>query len=142
MTTYTGAELGARALQAEGVDTIFFMLSAPLVQECIDLGMQAILVRNETGAGMMANGYARATGQPGGVLTSHEPGTANVVPAVANALADDVPVVAIGASAALINRHTETFQEMDQVAIMRPVTKWATQAIHANRIPELISMAF
>ena len=86
MATYTGAQLGARALQAEGVDTVFFMLSAPLVQECIDLGMQAILVRNETGAGMMAHGYARATGRPGVVLTSHGPGTANVVPAVANAL--------------------------------------------------------
>src|SRR5438067_2007967 len=98
MATYTGAELGARALQAEGVDTVFFMLSAPLVQECIDLGMQAILVRNETGAGMMAHGYARATGRPGVVLTSHGPGTANVVPAVINAQADAVPLVSIGAS--------------------------------------------
>ena len=142
MGTLLGADLGARALQAEGVDTVFFMLSAPLVQECIDLGMQAILVRNETGAGMMAHGYARATGRPGVCLTSHGPGTANVVPAIANALADAVPVVSIGASAALINRHTDTFQEMDQVALMRPATKWAAQAIHAHRVPELISIAF
>lgn len=142
MATYTGAEWGARALQAEGVDTVFFMLSAPLVQECIDLGIQAILARNETGAGMMAHGYARATGRPGVCLTSHGPGTANVVPAVANAQADAVPVVSIGASAALINRHTDTFQEMDQVALMRPITKWAAQATHAHRIPELISTAF
>ena len=142
MATYTGSDLGARALQAEGVDTVFFMLSAPLVQECIDLGMEAILVRNETGAGMMAHGYVRATGRPGVCLTSHGPGTANVVPAIANALADAVPVVSIGDSAALISRHTDTFQEMDQVALMRPATKWAAQATHAHRVPELVSMAF
>ena len=142
MATLTGAELGARALQAEGVDTFFFLLSAPLVNECMDLGMRGILVRNETGAGMMAHGYARATGRPGLSLTSHGPGTANVVPSIANALADACPVVSIGASAALINRHTDTFQEMDQVAMMRTATKWAHQAIQPHRIPELISTAF
>ena len=142
MATMIGAQWGARALKEEGVDTVFFMLSAPLVSECLAEGIRAVLVRNETGAGMMAHGYARATGKPGVCLTSHGPGTANVVPSVANAQADATPLVSIGASAALINRHTDTFQEMDQVALMTPITKWAAQAIHAHRIPELVHIAF
>ena len=124
MAKMTASRLAALALQREGVDTVFYILSAPIVADCIDLGMQAILCRNETGAGMMAHGYARAAGKPGVVLSSHGPGTANVVPSLANALADACPVINFGASASIVERHTDGFQEMDQVAMMRPVTKW------------------
>ena len=142
MAEITGARLGAEALKREGVDTFFYLLSAPLVADCLDLGMKGILVRNETAAGMMAHGYARVTGKPGIVLSSHGPGTANTIPSIINALADACPVVAIGASAGLRDRFTDTFQEMDQVALMRPATKWAQQATHAEKIPELVSIAF
>ena len=142
MAEVTGAYLGARALQQEGVDTFFYILSAPLVADCLDLGIRGISVRNETAAGMMAHGYSRVTGRPGVVLSSHGPGTANVVPAVANAMADACPVVNCGASANLRDRHVDVFQEMDQVAIMRPVTKWAHQATHTEKIPQLVSTAF
>ncbi len=142
MAKVTASRLAALALQREGVDTVFYILSAPIVADCIDLGMQAILTRNETGAGMMAHAYARVTGKPGVVLTSHGPGTANVVPSLANALADACPVIAFGASAAISSRHTDGFQEMDQLPMMRPVTKWAHQATHAHKMPEYVSIAF
>ncbi len=142
MAKITAARLAAQALQREGVDTVFYILSAPIVADCIDLGMQAILARNETGAGMMAHGYARATAKPGVVLSSHGPGTANVVPSLANAQADACPVICFGASAGLRDRHTDGFQEMDQVPMMRPVTKWAHQATHAHLMPEYVSTAF
>jgi acetolactate synthase-1/2/3 large subunit len=121
MAKVTASRLAALALQREAVDTVFYILSAPIVADCIDLGMQAILTRNETGAGMMAHG---------------------VVPSLANALADACPVIAFGASAALSQRHTDGFQEMDQIAMMRPVTKWAHQATHAHKMPEYVSIAF
>ncbi len=142
MAKVTASRLAALALQREGVDTVFYILSAPIVGDCIDLGMQAILTRNETGAGMMAHAYARATGKPGVVLSSHGPGTANIVPSLANAQADACPVIAFGASAAISQRHTDGFQEMDQIPMMRPVTKWAHQATHAHKMPELVSIAF
>ncbi len=90
MAKITASRLAALALQREGVDTVFYILSAPIVADCIELGMQAILTRNETGAGMMAHGYARATGKPGVVLASHGPGTANIVPSLAKAQADRI----------------------------------------------------
>ena len=115
MAKLSAARLAALALQREGVDTVFYLLSAPIVADCIDLGMQAILTRNETAAGMMAHGYARVSGKPGVVLASHGPGTANIVPSLANAQADACPVIAFGASSAMRLRHLDDFQEMDQV---------------------------
>jgi acetolactate synthase-1/2/3 large subunit len=142
MAEVTGGYLAAKALQNEGVDTFFYLLSAPIVQECLDLGMKGILVRNETSAGLMAHGYARATGKPGIALTSHGPGTANVISALVNATADAVPVINFGASSNFHERHSETFQEMDQVALMRQATKWATQVTYLDKVPELVSIAF
>ncbi len=137
-----GSTIAARALQAEGIDTFFYLLSAPIVGDCLALGMKGILVRNETSAGMMAHGYSRVTGKPGIVLSAHGPGTANVVPALANAMADACPVINFGASANLADRESGVFQEMDQVNLMRPCTKWAFQATHTHKIPELIGTAF
>ncbi|MSQ12859.1 MAG: thiamine pyrophosphate-binding protein [Dehalococcoidia bacterium] len=142
MAEVTGAYLAAKALQKEGVDTFFYLLSAPIVADCLALGMKGILVRNETSAGIMAHGYARATGKPGLVLSSHGPGTANVVSALANATADACPVINFGASSNHHERHSETFQEMDQVALMKPATKWATQVNYVDKVPELVSIAF
>ena len=142
MAQVTAGSLAAKALQAEGVDAFFYLLSAPIVADCLALGMKGILVRNETSAGLMAQGYSRVTGKPGIVLSAHGPGTANVVSALANALADACPVVNFGASANLQDRHGGVFQEMDQVSMMQPVTKWATQAVFPHKMPEYVSIAF
>ena len=109
MGQVTGGYLAAKALQAEGVDTVFYLLSAPIVGDCLRLGMKGILVRNETAAGMIAHGYSRVTGKPGIVLSAHGPGTANVVPSMANALADACPVINFGASASLVDREAGVF---------------------------------
>jgi acetolactate synthase-1/2/3 large subunit len=137
-----GDYLAAKALQNEGVDTFFYLLSAPIVADCLKLGMNGILVRNETSAGLMAQGYSRLTGKPGIVLSSHGPGTANVVSALANALADCCPVINFGNAAGLYERESGVFQEMDQVTMMRPVTRWVGQVQFAEKVPELISIAF
>ena len=142
MALVNGNMLAARALQAEGVDTFFYLLAAPIVPDCLKLGMNGILVRNETSAGLMAQGYSRVTGRPGIVLSGHGPGTANVVSALANALADACPVINFGNAASLADRESGVFQEMDQVTMMRPVTKWANQVHFVDKVPELIGTAF
>jgi thiamine pyrophosphate-dependent acetolactate synthase large subunit-like protein len=142
MALVKGSHIAAKALHNEGVDVFFYLLSAPLVADCLALGMKGVLVRNETAAGMMAHGYSRVTGKPGIVLSAHGPGTANVVPALANAMADACPVINFGASANLADRESGVFQEMDQVTLMRPATKWCALATHTNKLPELVSIAF
>ncbi len=145
MATLRGEEVIARCFKNEGVDTIFFMMGGPTsgtAGACLELGMNGIYVRHEQAAAMMAHAYARVTGKPGICITPSGPGTANAVTGLANAWADASPIVAIGGSAPMRGTMLDSFQEMDQVAMMKPVVKAAYRVDLAERIPEYVSIAF
>ncbi len=145
MGTLRGEEIIARCFQREGVDTIFFMMGGPTggtAGACLELGMQGIYVRHEQAAAMMAHAYARVTGKPGICIAPMGPGVANLVTGLANAWADASPIIAIGGSAPMRGWTLDTFQEMDQVPMMKPVVKNAYRVDLGYRIPEYISIAF
>jgi acetolactate synthase-1/2/3 large subunit len=145
MGTIRGDQVIAQCFKNEGVDTFFFMMGGPTsgtAGACLDLGMQGIYVRHEQAAAMMAHAYARVTGKPGVCITPSGPGTANAVTGLANAWADATPIIAIGGSAPMRATTLDAFQEMDQVAMMKPVVKAAYRVDIASRIPEYISLAF
>ncbi len=145
MAIVRGEQLIARCLSSEKTDTIFFMMGGPTsgtAGACLDLGMKGIYVRHEQAAAMMAHAYARVTGRPGVCITPSGPGTANALTGLANAWADATPIIAIGGSAPMRATTLDAFQEMDQVAIMKPVVKAAYRVDIASRIPEYISIAF
>jgi acetolactate synthase-1/2/3 large subunit len=145
MATLRGEEIIARCFQQEGVDTIFFMMGGPTggtAGACLDLGMQGIYVRHEQAAAMMAHAYSRVTGKPGICIAPMGPGVANLVTGLANAQADASPVIAIGGSAPMRGWTLDTFQEMDQIPMMRPIVKSAYRVDLGYRIPEYISIAF
>ncbi len=145
MAIIRGEQIIARCFKNENVDTIFFMMGGPTggtAGACLDLGMKGIYVRHEQAAAMMAHAYARVTGKPGICITPSGPGTANALTGLANAWADATPIIAIGGSAPMRATTLDAFQEMDQVAIMKPVVKAAYRVDLVNRIPEYISVAF
>ena len=145
MAIIKGEQVIARCFQRENVDTIFFMMGGPTsgtAGACLELGMKGIYVRHEQAAAMMAHAYARVTGKPGICITPSGPGTANALTGLANAWADATPIIAIGGSAPMRATTLEAFQEMDQVAFMKPVVKAAYRIDLAARIPEYISIAF
>ena len=145
MATLRGEEIIARCFQQEGVDTIFFMMGGPTggtAGACLDLGMTGIYVRHEQAAAMMAHAYSRITGKPGVCIAPMGPGVANLVTGLANAWADASPIIAIGGSAPMRGWTLDTFQEMDQVPMMRPIVKAAYRVDLGYRIPEYISIAF
>ncbi len=145
MGTLRGEEIIARCFQQEGVDTIFFMMGGPTggtAGACLELGMQGIYVRHEQAAAMMAHAYSRVTGKPGICIAPMGPGVANLVTGLANAQADASPVIAIGGSAPMRGWTLDTFQEMDQIPMMRPIVKSAYRVDLGYRIPEYISIAF
>ena len=145
MAIFRGEQIIARCLNNEKVNTIFFMMGGPTsgtAGACLDLGMKGIYVRHEQAAAMMAHAYARVTGKPGVCITPSGPGTANALTGLANAWADAAPVIAIGGSAPMRATTLDAFQEMDQVAIMKPAVKAAYRVDMASRIPEYISVAF
>ena len=145
MATISGNELVGEALKRIGVDAFFFIMGGPIndaLTASMKRGIRGIDVRHEQAAAMMAQAYARVKNRPGVCLGASGPGTINLTTGVANALIDCCPIVAFGGSSPLKDLGTGTFQEIDQVAIMKPVTKWADRVYEARRIPEMIDIAF
>ncbi len=145
MATITGSEVLAQALRSQGVDTLFYLMGGPMLETeaaCIKLGIRAIDTRHEQAAALAAHAWTRVTRRPGVCMGCSGPGTTNLVTGVANAFTDCAPVVAIGGSSPRVFLGMEAFQEIDQVAIMRPVTKWAARIYDAKRIPEIVATAF
>lgn len=135
------------ALVHEDVDVIFGYPGGaimPVYDALYDYQekIRHILVRHEQGAGHAAEGYARMTGKPGVALVTSGPGATNVVTALADAMLDCVPMVAISGQVHASLLGTDAFQEADVVGITAPVTKWNYQITHASEIPEVFAKAF
>jgi acetolactate synthase-1/2/3 large subunit len=122
----TGSEIVCRALEDEGVDTVFGYPGGaviPLYDALPRAGFHHVLVRFEQWAALAAEGYARVTGKPGVCLVTSGPGATNLVTGLADAMLDSVPLVAITGQVIqpLIGR--DAFQEVDITGITLPVTK-------------------
>src|SRR5690606_6736005 len=128
-----------------GVESFFFLMGAPMLgaeKASIERGIKGVDVRHEQAAAMMAQAYSRIKNQPGVCMACSGPGVINFGTGLANALVDCAPVVALGGSGPIGEYQTGGFQEFDQVAAMRPVTKWAERVYQTERIPEMIALAF
>lgn len=144
MVTSPAYEVLAQALKKEGIDTIFYLVGGPMGEAtaaCYRQGMRVIDVRHEQAASIMAHGYSRVRARPAVCIAAAGPGTANAASGIVNALLDRAPLLLIGGSSAILTRGWGTFQELDQVAMMRPITKWAGQVADPRRIPEMVHLA-
>ena len=145
MATITGSEVLAQALRSQGVTTMFYLMGGPMLETeaaCIKLGIRAIDTRHEQAASLAAHAWTRVTRRPGVCMACSGPGTTNLVTGVANAFTDAAPLVAIGGSSPRVYLGMEAFQEIDQVAIMKPITKRAERIYDARRIPDVVATAF
>lgn len=142
--TLTGSDLVAQALHRQHVDTFFYIMGAPMLSvesAALALGLRGIDVRHEQAAAMAAHAYARLLNRPGICMAASGPGTTNLITGMAHAFVDCTPVVALGGSSPASQRHCGTFQEIDQLAMLAPCTKWCDRVYHAHRIPELVNRA-
>ncbi|GAA4321398.1 hypothetical protein GCM10023144_00610 [Pigmentiphaga soli] len=141
----TGSELVAATLERLGVDAFFFVMGAPMLgaeKASIERGLRGIDVRHEQAAAMMAHAYSRLRNRPGVCMACSGPGALNFGTGLANALVDGAPVLALGGSGPIGEYLTGGFQEFDQVAAMKPLTKWSERVYETERIPELIVRAY
>jgi thiamine pyrophosphate-dependent acetolactate synthase large subunit-like protein len=144
MAKVSGNDLVAKALQDEGVDTVFYLTGGPMVDvasRCIER-FRSVDVRHEQAAAMAAHAYSRVSGKPGVCFAASGPGVTNLITGVGNAFVDAVPVVALGGASAVSQAGMGAFQEMDQVGMFKPITKYAERVIDVRRIPEIINKAF
>ena len=139
-----GSDLVAEALKQQGVEDFFFIMGAPMMAvetACMNLGMRGIDVRHEQAGAMAAFAYARLRNRPGVCMGASGPGTTNLITGLAHAWADCTPVIALGGSAPDFSTNRGAFQDIDQLAMMKPCTKFAERVHDAHRIPELVNLA-
>ncbi len=140
-----------RALQAEGVKTIFGYPGGSIMpvydalfdytrgeKKCFD----HILVRHEQGATHAAEGYARVSGEVGVALVTSGPGVTNTLTGIADAMLDSTPIVVIAGQVAISSLGTDAFQEVDLVGVAQPISKWSYQIRHAEDVAWAVSRAF
>ena len=122
----TGSQALIRALEMEGVDTIFGLPGGcilPVYDPLLDSPIRHILVRHEQGAGHMAEGYAHVTGRPGVAMVTSGPAATNIVTPLCDAYMDSIPMVVITGQVPVAAIGTDAFQECDTIGITRSVTK-------------------
>ena len=140
-----------RALQAEGVKTIFGYPGGSIMpvydalydytrgeKKCFD----HILVRHEQGATHAAEGYARVSGEVGVALVTSGPGVTNTLTGIADAMLDSTPIVVIAGQVPIAALGTDAFQEVDLVGVSQPISKWSYQIRHAEDVAWAVSRAF
>ena len=139
------AELFVRCLENEGVEAIFGLPgeeNIDLMDVLLDSDIRFISTRHEQGAAFMADVYGRVTGRAGVCLATLGPGATNLVTGVADANMDHAPVVAISGQSATTRMHKESHQYLDLVNLFRPISKFCTQVIEPETIPEVVRKAF
>jgi len=141
---FTGGELVARVLKQAGVSHVFTLCGGhilPIYDGCVKDGIGVIDVRHEQAAAHAADAYARLTRNVGVAIVTAGPGVTDAVTGVANAYAARSPLLLIGGAAPLGLRGLGALQEMEQVALLRPITKGAWSVAETRQIPEVLTTA-
>src|SRR5262245_34174498 len=139
MATMTGGDLVARMLRQAGVTTIFTLCGghiAPIYDGCINEEIRIVDMRHEQGAAFAADAWARLTRNVGVAAVTAGPGVANAVTAIANALQAGSPLLLLGGAAPTDVAGRGALQEMEQVDLLRPVSKWSTTVGDVARVPQ------
>ncbi|ACL64426.1 thiamine pyrophosphate protein TPP binding domain protein [Anaeromyxobacter dehalogenans 2CP-1] len=125
-----GGAVIAAALQRAGVGHLFTLCGghiSPILVECKRRGLRVVDARDEANAVFAADAMARLTGRPGVAAVTAGPGVTNAVTALENARLAQSPVVLLGGATATLLRGRGALQDIDQLALMRPIAKWATR---------------
>src|SRR5688500_17202412 len=142
----TGAQIVVRLLERQGVRMIAGIPGGAILPFYDALSRSAqiahVLARHEQGAGFIAQGWARATGEAAVCAASSGPGATNLVTALADAKLDSIPLVAITAQVPRAMIGTDAFQEVDTCGITMPVTKHNFLVDSTVKLLEVIPHAF
>lgn len=144
MAKIHGGQVIARALKAEGVDTVFMLTGGhvlPVIDGCVAEGIRVVDVRHEQAAAHAADAYARLTGKLGVAIVTAGPGVTDALTGVANAFFAHTPMLLIGGRHLTKENLKGGLQEMDHPKLFQSITTWADTAYDAGRFPEYIAMA-
>ena len=140
-----GGELVARALAERGVTHLFGLGGGhinPTWWAAPGHGIRIVDVRHEAAAAHCAEGWALATGEPGVALVTAGPGLTNALTGIATAFAQRSPMLVIAGAATSRGPDSGEVETLDQLGVVRPITKWARRVHHLDRIPEYVEHAW
>lgn len=142
----TGRKLFVKALNEEGVDTVFGYPGGMVTDLFDELykqdNIKVVLPRHEQGLIHEAEGYARATGKVGVCLVTSGPGATNIITGLADAHYDNIPLVCFTGQVPLSMIGNDAFQEVDIVGMTRSVTKYGVTVRDRKDLGRIIKMAF
>ena len=143
----TGGQAAIKSLKKEKVKHVFGLIGSATMEMFDALyhekNIKFIGVRDERTGTHMADGYARASNQPGIILAGQNgPGATNLVTGLAQAKAAFSPVVSIAGSYSTKDKMEDAFQGLDQQFLFKPVTKKTWTVKNAKKIPKTFSDAF
>ena len=154
--TLSGAEMVVQVLADEGVDTIFGYSGGAILPTYDAVfrynrehrrpdgsePMPLIVPANEQGAGFMASGYARASGEVGVVMVTSGPGATNTVTPVRDSMADSTPIVVICGQVPTHAIGSDAFQEAPVSSCLGPVAKHTFLVTDPEKLEATIRTAF
>ena len=142
----SGAEAVVEMLKAHGVEVIFGLCgdtSLPLYDALARLGsIRHVLTRDERHAAYMADGYARLSGKVGVCEGPSGGGATYILPGLVEANESSIPILAINTDVSVSSRNRFTLTELDQRALMKPLTKWNAVLDRSVDIPRTFRKAF
>jgi len=137
--TVDGFQLVIDALKLNGIDTIYGLPGIPitdLTRRAQAEGLRVLSFRHEQSAGYAASIAGYLTQKPGICLTVSAPGFLNGLNALAHATVNCFPMILISGSSEreIVDLQQGDYEEMDQLAIAKPVAKAAYRVLHAEDI--------
>ena len=141
----TGGGLVARTLRSFGVKHLFSLPGHQILSvfdACLDEKIDLVSTRHEASAVYMAQGLSFATRQPGVALLAGGPELTNALTAIAQSFYAKTPLVVVSGANTLQKRDKGFPQDMDQLQVVRPFTKWARSCHDVRRIPEYLATAY
>ena len=138
-----GAIIG-RVLASRGVKQLFTLCGghiSPILVGAEANGIKVVGVRDEVSAVFAADAVARMTGVPGVAAVTAGPGVTNTITAVKNAQLAQSPLLILGGAAATLLKGRGALQDIDQISLMEPITKWAVSINKLSSIEPTVKKA-
>jgi oxalyl-CoA decarboxylase len=137
--TTDGFQLVIEALKLNGIDTIYALPGIPitdLTRRAQAQGLRVLAFRHEQNAGYAASIAGFLTQKPGICLTVSAPGFLNGLNALAHATTNCFPMILISGSSEreIVDLQQGDYEELDQLAIAKPLAKAAYRVLHAEDI--------
>ncbi|WP_173916774.1 thiamine pyrophosphate-binding protein [Halobacillus sp. Marseille-Q1614] len=141
----SSAQAIIECLKIEGIQKVFCVPGEsylPVMDAIYDEpSIKLISTRHEGGASFMAEGFAKASGQPGVVMATRGVGGSNLAIGVHTAYQDSTPMIVLLGQVDSRFRGREGFQEVDLDRFFAPIAKWTVEIQEAKRVPEIVQRA-